>query len=469
MQEQATKKGISRSLSVFRTIGTWFLWFAVSLGVLIFLSWLSACIPRSAIRENVLKSAEYLLTSEDVFYQMREGDRRTEIHNYADATTLNIMYSIDGEDRFKEIFISPFYTDRVNEKKTVIELLKERVEQEEEADTVYDRYWHGMTMLLRPLFLLCSIQGIRYVFLAVLIALFVFLEVLLVRRKQETAAVLLVFSATMVQLPITAFCMEYVPVILIMLGVSIAMVYSCESRKKIWGLCVISGVCVAFFDFLTTETLAIVVPLSIVYCIWAKEGKLQMLWKEIKFLVGAGISWGAAYIGSYFVKWTFSGIVLGENRWSTAVESFLARQGDSVISFALDSLIGGELLPVGAEEMAGGEVLPQWLSAVVINLRLLLGLSGKITLESLALILLFVAAGIVGVIFLYRKKEAGALPVILFLLGMVPVARMMLLHNHSVVHCFFVYRAFLGTLFCFMAGFIEVIDWRILQRRNRRK
>ena len=469
MQEQATKKGISRSLSVFCTIGTWFLWFAVSLGVLIFLSWLSAGIPRRAIRENLLRSADYLLTKESQFYQIREGDRRTEIHNYADATTLNILYSIDGEDRFKEIFISPFYTDRVNEKKTVIELLAERVEQEEEADTVYDRYWHGMTMLLRPLFLLFSIRGIRYLFLGTLIALLTFLEILLVRRKQVTAAVLLLFAATMVQLFMTAFCMEYIPSVCIMLAVSIAMIYGCGDRKKIFILCIVSGVCVAFFDFLTTETLTIVIPLALVYGIWAKEGKLQTVWKEIKFLALSGISWGAAYVGSYFVKWTVSGWFLGENRWSTSVESFLVRQGDAAVSFALDSLMHGELLPAGAEKMAGGEVLPQWLSAVVINLRLLLGLSGKITLESLALLLLFVAAGIAGVIFLYRKKEAGVLPVILFLLGLVPVARMMLLHNHSVVHCFFVYRAFLGTLFCFMAGFIEVIDWRILQRRNRRK
>lgn len=469
MQEQATKKGISGCVSVFRGIGTWFVWFAVSLGILVFLFWLSAGIPRSAIRSNLLKSAEYLLSEEDVFYQMREGDRRTEIHNYADATTFNILYSMDGADRLKEIMISPFYSDRVNESKIMTELLVERICDEEEPDTVYDRYWHGMCMLLRPLFLIFTIQGIRWLFLGVLVVMLACLVRLLLRRRQTTTAVMLVFAATLVQLPMTAFCMEYLPTVLIMLGISIAMVCCAEDRKKVLGFCVLSGVLVAFFDFLTTETLAIVVPLAIVYCIRSKEGKLMKFWNEVKFLVSAGVSWGAAYVGSYFVKWTLSGMVLGENRWSAAVESFLARQGDSVISFALDSLISGTILTANAERMAGGDVLPQWLSAVVINVRLMLGLSGKITLEGLALVLFFVAAGIAGVIYLYKKKEAGVLPVMLFLLGLVPIARMMVLHNHSTVHCFFVYRALFGTIFCFMTGFVEVIDWSLLQRRRRRR
>jgi len=210
MREQTTKTGKKGSFSVFRAIGTWFLWFAVSLSALVFLSWLSAGIPKSAIRENLLESARYLLASEDLFYQMRTGDRRTEIHNYADATTLNILYSIDGKDRLEELFISPFYSDRVNTEKNVLELLPERLETEAEADTLYDRYWHGMVMVLRPLLLLFSIQGIRCVFMGALIALFVFLELLLVRKKQATAAVLLAFSAALVQLPMTAFCRVHI-------------------------------------------------------------------------------------------------------------------------------------------------------------------------------------------------------------------------------------------------------------------
>ena len=468
MREQTTKTGKQNGFSVFRTMRTWFLWFVVSLSALIFLSWLSACIPKNAIRENLLESARYLLASEDVFYQIREGDRRTELHNYADATTLNILYSIDGEDRLEELFISPFYSDRGNAEKPVTELLAERIESEKEADTVYDRYWHGMTMVLRPLFLLLTIQGIRWVFLSVLVILFSILIVSMVKKGLKMPALFLGLAAISVQLPVTAFCIEYLPTVLIMVGCSVAVLHCGEKRERIFGICCVSGVLVAFFDFLTTETLAIVVPLAIAFCVWAKEGKLQSFWKEVKFLALAGVSWGMAYVGSYFVKWTLSSVILGSNRWTTAVESFFVRQGGDVVSFALDSLINGKEIPEAAIKTAGGTVLWQPLSAVMINLRLFLGFSGKISLESLALLLFFVTAGVAGVLFLFRKKEAGVLPGILLLLGLVPLVRMMVLYNHATVHCFFVYRAYMGTVFCLLTALWEVVDWNLLQRRKRK-
>ena len=115
--------------------------FGVTLGILIGLLYLTAQIPKKAFRENLLESAEYLRVKEDEFYCLVEGDRRTLVHNYADVITLNIMYSIDGEDVWDELMISPFYSDGINQNYPMIELLAERITEEKQADTVYDRYW----------------------------------------------------------------------------------------------------------------------------------------------------------------------------------------------------------------------------------------------------------------------------------------------------------------------------------------
>jgi len=452
MKEQKNNKGICKC----------FLWcslFFLSLGSLILLSWLSAGIPRQAIRENLLESAEYLLESEDLFYQGKEGDRRSELHNYADALTFNILYSVDGENRFKELLISPFYAEHGNEQVSVLELLKERVEQEKEADTVYDRYWHGMILILRPLFLLFTIQGIRWIFLGVLIALFLLLTALLIKRKQTMEAILLLLAATATQLFMTAFCMEYVPTVLIMLVSSLVMVGGSGKRETVIGIGIVSGVCTAFFDFLTTETLTIVVPLALMYGIWGKEGKLKPFREELKYLFTAGSTWGMAYVGTYLVKWILSGWVLGQNRCIVALEAFLSRRGGEVISFAIDSLVNGRWLPEDALSLAGGDLLAKPVAAVVLNLRLLLGLSGKITLEHLALVVFFCMAGVAGIVYLYKKKTAGVLPVIRLLLGLVPVIRIMVLYGHSIEHCFFVYRCLMGSIFCFTTAFFDVIDW----------
>lgn len=456
----------SRKISFLKETGRWFVWFLLTLGILVTMLVLAVSIPRYMVRENLLHSAKYLLESETEFYQLKPGDRRTEIHNYADATTLNILYSIDGENRLEEIMLSPFYSQKVNLDKSLLELLADRVTCERRADTLYDRYWHGMIMILRPLFLVFTIQQIRWIFLGVLLLAMAVLTGMLIKRKQKLSAILLWVGAVLVQLPIAAFCIEYYPVVLITFLIAIAMLKSEQNRKRILGLCIVSGTCVAFFDFLTTETLAFVIPMALVYCVWGHNGQIKNRKEEVQYVIGAGILWAGSYVMTYLVKWGLSSLVYGKERFSMALAQFAGRQGNTVTDFAIDSL-SNNLISPEAVQNAGENVLPQFLSAVVINVRLLLGLSGKITLESLALLLVFVGLVLAAVVYLFRKPgKTGALPTVLFLLGAVPVLRMLVLHNHSIEHCFFVYRALYGTIFCLTAGVINMVHWEFLQRRK---
>ena len=275
-------------------------------------------------------------------------------------------------------------------------------------------------------------------------------------------------AAALVQLPITAFCIEYIPTVLLMLSFSIAMIFGSEDREKIIGLCVADGVCVAFFDFLTTETLAIVVPLALCYGIWEKKNQIQGVWKETKFLMGALGSWGLAYVGCYVTKWCLSGAVLGENRVGVALQAFFNRQEQEITVYALDSLTHGMQLSEEALQTAGGEVLPLPLSAVMMNFRLWLGLSGKITLEELALALVFLLGAAACMIYLYKNEKSTTCARIWMVLGCIPLLRMMVLSGHSMEHCFFVYRSLFGTLVCFAAGFFYAIDWNKVRGRKKR-
>lgn len=441
--------------------------FLFTLGVLFLLLILSAQIPNYKIRENLLESANYLLESEDDFHQLIKGDRRTEIHNYADATTLNILYTVNGKGAFWSSILSPFYSDRVNTDKSMIELLSERIAGERPADTLYDRYWHGMILILKPLLLLFTLQQIRGIFLGTLVVLLTILTVLLIQRKQYLFSALLWLGAVSVQAWMTGLCIEYFPVFFITFLVSILMVTNEAKRERIICFCVVSGVCVAFFDFLTTETLAFVIPLACVYSIWSSKGVLRSIKEEIVFLVRAGLSWVGAYAATYLTKWILASFVYGEERISVALSQLAGRQGSNVISFAADS-IGNQGISAEALQNAGGEILPQFLSAVVINLRLLLGLSGKISLEKLALGLVLLGMIVASVIYMFRKPgPMGVFPVILLLLGTIPVLRMMVLHNHSLEHCFFVYRSLYGTIVCFGAGLISMLNWDFLRRRKK--
>lgn len=461
------KSNNKRVCNVFWCMGKVCLCFFGTLAILFALLVSSAKIPNYKIHENIWDSAVYLVESEAEFYQWKAGDRRTEIHNYADATTLNILYSVNGGNILRKSVISPFYSDQVNQEKSMTELLVERIRLERPADTMYDRYWHGMILVLKPLFVFFTLQQIRWIFLGTLIACLGVLTLLLVHRKQYFMSCLLWLGALAVQTWMAGFCIEYYPVFLITFLISIFMVLKAEKRERIIELCVVSGVCVAFFDFLTTETLAVVIPLACVYSIWRSKGTLRSVKEELVFLTRAGIGWAGAYVSTYLAKWTLSSIACKEERFSAALSQLAGRQGNDVVSFAADSLSSNGI-PAEAMQNAGGNILPQFLSAVVINLRLFLGLSGKISLEQLALLLVIIGLFLAAVVYLFRKPgRMEAFSVVMLLLGTIPLFRMMVLNNHSIEHCFFVYRSLYGTVICYVAGIGYMLDRELLRRRKK--
>lgn len=420
--------------------------FAVTLGILIGLLYATALIPKEAFRDNLLVSADYLSEKEDEFYCLIEGDNRTLVHNYADVITFNIMYSIDGEDLWDELMMSPFYSDGINQNYPMIELLAERITEEKQADTLYDRYWHGMMVMLRPLFCVFTISQIRVVLLSALVCLLILLSVLLWKRELHTLVTALWIAAILSGYPMIAMCMEYVPVWLIMLGCSIAAMRLYQSDKAVAGLSVVSGVCCAFFDFLTTETVAIVIPLAVVLCLRDKDGQIDNYLQGVKWLLAKGVLWGMSYIGTLLLKWIFASLVLGQNRIGFALSMMLKRQGDTSVQL-------------------GETVFPQPIASVLRNISLLAGMNEAVSLESVFVGVLVSTLVVSGIIYLFRKKgSACVLPGLLFLLGCVPVARMMVLHNHSLEHCFFVYRALFATVVCIVAGFVYIIDWKMMRK-----
>lgn len=432
------------------TVGRLGICFLLTLAILIGLLYLTALIPKEAFRENLLTSAEYLEENEDEFYQLKEGDRATEIHNYADVITFNIMYSIDGENLWDELMMSPFYSDNANEDYPMISLLRERIEEEKEADTIYDRYWHGMMIILRPLFCFFTIEQIRILMLVVLVGLLALLSVGLWKKGLKAFTVSLWVAAIVSEYYVVAKCVEYQPTWLIMLIISMVVLKFYQKPNVIMSLAVISGVCCAFFDFLTTETIAIVIPLAIVLCLWNQDGLLKSFKQGMGFIISCGASWGIAYIGTLMVKWTLSSIVFGEERFSQAIQMILYRQGAQIVQ---DSGTGATA------------AYPQAVTALLTNIRLLFGLSDNVSMGGMLGILIFAIAIMACIIYLFRKKGTDCvLPALLFLLGCVPLVRIMVLNNHSLGHCFFVYRALFATLVCVITGFVYMIDWKFVRK-----
>lgn len=421
--------------------------FIVTLGVFLGLLYLSACIPKEAIRENLLESAYYLEENEDEFYHRRDNNRRTLIDNYADTIEFNIMYSVDEEHRLESLLISPFYSDNANAEYQMISILRQGIEEEKEIDTVYDRYWHGMQMIMRPLFVLFDIVQIRILMMSVLIIGLAFLMFCLWKREQKVMALSMIPAAVLISYPMLGMCMEYVPTFFIMLVVSLACLKWYQSKKMIMTWLLISGMCCGFFDILTTETVAVVIPLAIVLALREKEGILDGFWKEILFVVSSGFLWGIGYLGVFGSKWLFSSLSLGANRFAPAISMMLYRQGAEV---AVES----------------GSGLSQPMEALARNLRLLLGFPLEMEYGTV----LMIAAAVVGFaicfVYLYRKTGKDCvLPALLALLALVPIVRIMFLNSHSYQHSFFTYRALFATIVCVITAVVKVADGNLLKKK----
>ena len=231
---------------------------------------------------------------------------------------------------------------------------------------------------------------------------------------------------------------------LIMLGMSLAAIRFYDSIGAVAKLAVISGVCCAFFDFLTTETVALVIPLAIVCCLRARDGLIKNFMQGIKWVAWWCFLWVISYLGTLGTKWSLSSLVIGQERFSTAIAMMLGRQG--------------------AETIYAGN-LSQPMAALLTNLRLMFGLTDKVTLEGLMIGVLLVAGTLSCVIYLFRKSgKACVLPGLLFVLGCIPVVRILVLNNHSLEHCFFVYRALFSSIVCAIIGIAEVMDWSFIKK-----
>lgn len=421
--------------------------FIVTLGVFLGLLYLSACIPKEAIRENLLESAYYLEENEDEFYHRRDNNRRTLIDNYADTIEFNIMYSVDEEHRLESLLISPFYSDNANEEYQMISILRQGIEAEKEIDTVYDRYWHGMQMIMRPLFVLFDIVQIRILMMSALIVGLAFLMFCLWKREQKVMALSMIPAAVLISYPMLGMCMEYVPTFFIMLVVSFVCLKWYQSKKMIFVLLLISGMCCGFFDILTTETVAVVIPLAIVLALREKEGILDGFWKEILFVVSSGFLWGVGYLGVFGSKWLLSSLSLGSNRFAPAISMMLYRQGAEV---AVES----------------GSGLSQSMEALARNLRLLLGFPLEMEYGTVLMITAAVLGIAVCFVYLYRKTGKDCvLPALLALLALVPIFRIMFLNSHSYQHSFFTYRALFATIVCVITAVVKVVDGNLLKKK----
>lgn len=403
----------------------------------------SARIPRSAIKENVQKSAEFLCEGE-LFGTVVEGVSGSKIDRYADSILLAIAYQYDSGQPLTSVMKSAYYyTNYQNENKNLLDA----VLYDYEPNQQYLRYWHGSNAVVRPLLVFLDIRQI-YVLNGILLAvLVVWLVMLLIKKKAYIPAVGIITGLVITASWFVPLSLEYTWTYLLMLLISITAVRLAFSKR--WngmGYCfLIAGMLTAYMDFLSTETLTLTVPLLLVLWIERNRCKEHSFSHAMSISGSAVMAWGSGYAGIWIMKWTIASVVLREN----------------VMPY-----VSGHI----AERLGGDIGIGRWryiTGALWRNIKCLFPAEyGE--LGWLAAIVLLAAVFYVG--YVYRKKDICQNYIFLYMaVGMIPYIRYLVLHNHSYLHFFFTYRAQMAGVAAAVMILEEAVEWRSFIRGNVRK
>ena len=422
--------------------------FVLLLAIFWLLLIVAALIPNQAIQGNMTQSALYY--KERDAFAFENGTKWNSVSdNYADAILLNVSWHMGKGNPFSATLDTWYYDgETLGENVGLYRSVMEGIE----PNTEYSRYWHGTAMFVRLLHLVTDVRGIKlFGFLGMLLLALGTVGILLKHRQGELAVTFLVSMAA-VQIWNVRLSLEYQPAFL--LGFLFCILYLWLERmgdSRLTVLSVASGVSVAFFDFLTTETVTLLLPLILVVAVRAKENRLGDFKTNLRMLAVCGACWLSAYAGCFLVKWTAASLVTGSNKFILAFSSVGERMTGSLAGEGSDN----SLLRI-----------PQ---AVIANLSMMFGGENRIE-PGRVIVGLFLATLILGsLLYLFYQKYSPTAIKLLLLLGSMVFLRYIVLNNHSYLHEFFTYRALISPIMAVLAGMVLMMKLPYPAKRKGRK
>ncbi|MCR5302335.1 MAG: hypothetical protein K6E49_07820 [Lachnospiraceae bacterium] len=384
---------------------------------------LTALIPKGSIRTHSLESAQYLYDGE-LFGCVKEGIEGSRIDRYADAILLNIAYNLDSEYPIESVALSAYYFTPDHEEN---ENYLMAVRDDPGINRQYLRYWHGSIVFVRPLLTILNVRNMYILNAVVLAALLLTFCIMMARRKEYTLIIALIVSLVISRAWYVPLSLEYTWTFMIMLICSIIAAILCQKELGEYYAVffAITGMATSFVDFLTTETITLLMPLLVI--MWLTRGRYEEMGKpglgsfikrrDFGMVMQCSLSWLAGYVCMWVSKWIMCSLVMKENALPYVTEHVTER-------------LGGEI-GVGEGEFIAG--------AVTRNIGCLfpLGYGAIGVIGFMALILFALYRG-----FVYRQDHTDrGFIALAAMIAFAPWLRYLVLHNHSYIHFFFTFRA----------------------------
>ena len=377
------------------------------------------------------------------YTQIIDGARGTLIHNSADETWMSIAYCYNPAHPLESAMWSNYYlATHMGIHDSFLKAVREELHVV--ANQQYLRYWHGAAGIIRLCHVFWNIRKIFVILAVAVTTLTAILFAMLWKIGFRAEAMCFLLSLTMISVWAVPFCLEYVWVFLIMLMASILAVRLVKKSltKDLGMLFLISGMMTVYLDFLSAETLTLLIPLLLVLRVSREEAyKSDCLWLASTKLM---ILWSIGYLGAWAMKWVIASVVLGENVMPLVQSHISQRIGGSV------SLPLSEFL----------------FQAVLRNIRSLFPFDYGVVGAG---IMLFLVIFIVWPVYknkVHVREDVNLSRVTLYIIiGLIPYIRFLVLHNHSYIHSFFTYRAQAATVLALCFIILELVEPTFTHRK----
>lgn len=418
--------------------------FITTLSILIIIQHLAISIPNKYIEKNMIETVEYYNGQENHEFLLNIENsskyfkKSIIIDNYTDCLTLNMLWNTDTMtiNKWKQQLLMSYY---FNGYSIMSENLKETVVENKLPNTEYSRYWHGSMIYLKPLLLFFNIKQIKIINCILIIILTSYLLILIL-KKSKMLFISFIIGLLSISYYVIPFCFLYYFAFLTMLIISIiTMKILTKEDKYFYYLMIISGVLICFMDFLTCETITLVIPLLLKLYFDKKKTPKE----KLNFIIKSCLCWGMSYTITFISKWFLSALVIGTNSFINTWNKAKIRIYD---------------MPIVDKEVAIPKIL---LTTICILFPF------NIIEEPVILPIITILFVIWFYVFSLNKK-AKQKYAFLLLICLIPIARLSILFAHTAGHYFFDYRALLPIVIVISLIIISGIKKEIKNLKKRK-
>lgn len=314
----------------------------ITVGVCVSLLVATSCIPTSFIAENAKESSVYF-AREKLFKPIKMGQKTTTCDFYAECILVNMAYRLDRSHPFTSAIKAEYVQ---NEKENVNVTFKKcmfSAEENENADVRnYSRYWHGSLVLLKPLLMIGDIRVVKNILTVILCIIFALNLYILYQKQFKSAALYYVLGFLVVQGYVVFHGFSYIMNFLIV-NVLLLLIESRWIQSEDGFLCLIttSGVITSFFDFLTTETITLTLPV-VMYLLMREKGTEKQKGEQVNPIRIAGwsiVCWGIGYSFMFLLKWILVYLFLGKDEFVGSIQQVNMRIQEGNMWLALKNNI----------------------------------------------------------------------------------------------------------------------------------